>query len=49
MAVSRTRRGGKALMALSLDAEPPAELVETVRGQGFDDARLIRLGERDEG
>ncbi|HYA09109.1 MAG TPA: phosphoglycerate dehydrogenase, partial [Gaiellaceae bacterium] len=31
MAVSRTRRGGKALMALSIDTEPPAELVETVR------------------
>jgi D-3-phosphoglycerate dehydrogenase len=44
MAVSRSRRGGKALMVLSLDAEPPPELVEAVRGQGFDDARLIRLG-----
>jgi len=44
MAVSRTRRGGKALMALSLDGEPPNELVEAVREQGFDDARVIRLG-----
>jgi D-3-phosphoglycerate dehydrogenase / 2-oxoglutarate reductase len=44
MAVSRTRRGGKALMALSLDGEPPQELVDTVREQGFDDARVIRLG-----
>jgi D-3-phosphoglycerate dehydrogenase len=44
MAVSRTRRGGKALMALSLDTEPPPELVEAVRAQGFDDARLISLG-----
>lgn len=43
MAVSRTRRGGKALMALSIDTEPPAELVETVRAQGFDDARVISL------
>jgi D-3-phosphoglycerate dehydrogenase len=43
MAVSRTRRGGKALMALSLDGEPPAELLEDVREQGFDDARVIRL------
>ncbi|MGZ4258537.1 MAG: NAD(P)-dependent oxidoreductase, partial [Gaiellaceae bacterium] len=43
MAVSRTRRGGKALMALSIDTEPPADLVETVRGQGFDDARVISL------
>jgi D-3-phosphoglycerate dehydrogenase / 2-oxoglutarate reductase len=47
MAVSRSRRGGKALMALSLDAEPPPELVEEVREQGFDDARLIRLGSGD--
>jgi D-3-phosphoglycerate dehydrogenase / 2-oxoglutarate reductase len=44
MAVSRTRRGGKALMALSLDGEPPPELVQAVREQGFDDARVIRLG-----
>ena len=44
MAVSRTRRGGKALMALSLDGEPPPELVEAVREQGFDDAHVIRLG-----
>jgi hypothetical protein len=43
MAVSRTRRGGKALMALSLDTEPTAELVQAVREQGFDDARLISL------
>jgi D-3-phosphoglycerate dehydrogenase / 2-oxoglutarate reductase len=43
MAVSRTRRGGKALMALSLDSEPPPELVETFREQGFDDARVITL------
>jgi D-3-phosphoglycerate dehydrogenase len=43
MAVSRTRRGGKALMALSIDTEPPPELVEAVRGQGFDDARVISL------
>ena len=28
MAVSRTRRGGKALMALSIDSEAPRELVE---------------------
>jgi hypothetical protein len=31
-------------MALSLDGEPPPELVEAVREQGFDDARVIRLG-----
>ncbi|HET6641692.1 MAG TPA: phosphoglycerate dehydrogenase [Gaiellaceae bacterium] len=44
MAVSRTRRGGKALMALSIDTEPPPELVERVKAEGFDDARFISLG-----
>jgi D-3-phosphoglycerate dehydrogenase / 2-oxoglutarate reductase len=44
MAVSRTRRGGKALMALSLDTPPPAALVERFREEGFDDARFISLG-----
>ena len=44
MAVSRSRRGGKALMALSLDTTPPPELVEAVRSEGFDDARIIDLG-----
>ena len=44
MAVSRTRRGEKALMALSIDAEPPAELVERIHAEGFDDARVIELG-----
>jgi D-3-phosphoglycerate dehydrogenase / 2-oxoglutarate reductase len=43
MAVSRTNRGGKALMALSLDTEPPAELVEAVLEEGFDVARVISL------
>ena len=44
MAVSRTRRGGKALMALSLDAPAPPDLVERmVRQEGFDDARFISL------
>ena len=43
MAVSRTRRGGKALMALSIDSEPPPELVERIREEGFDDARFISL------
>ena len=44
MAVSRTKEGGKALMALSIDSEPPADMVERVRGEGFDDARFIHLG-----
>jgi len=44
MAVSRTKEGGKALMALAIDSEPPAELVDRIRGEGFDDARFISLG-----
>jgi D-3-phosphoglycerate dehydrogenase len=43
MAVSRTRRGGKALMALSIDSEAPQELVDRVHDEGFDDARFITL------
>ena len=43
MAVSRTRKGGKALMALSIDAQPPDDLVEHVREEGFDDARFISM------
>jgi D-3-phosphoglycerate dehydrogenase len=43
MAVSRTKEGGKALMALSIDSEPPPELLERFKGEGFDDARFIRL------
>ena len=43
MAVSRTRRGGKALMALSIDSPAPPELIERVRAEGFDDARFISL------
>jgi D-3-phosphoglycerate dehydrogenase len=44
MTVSRTRRGGKALMALSIDSEPPPMLVDRIREEGFDDARFISLG-----
>jgi D-3-phosphoglycerate dehydrogenase / 2-oxoglutarate reductase len=43
MAVSRTNRGGKALMALSVDNPPPQALIEAARAQGFDDARFITL------
>jgi D-3-phosphoglycerate dehydrogenase len=43
MAVSRTNRGGKALMALSVDSPPPDGLVEEARAQGFDDVRFISL------
>ena len=48
MAVSRTRRGEKALMALSLDTPPPPELVETLRAAGFDDAYFISLKDQTE-
>jgi D-3-phosphoglycerate dehydrogenase / 2-oxoglutarate reductase len=44
MTVSRTRRGGKALMVLTVDSPPPPELVETIRAEGFDDARVLELG-----
>jgi D-3-phosphoglycerate dehydrogenase / 2-oxoglutarate reductase len=40
MAVSRTREGGKALMALTLDSEAPADLLDQLR-TGVDEAYLI--------
>jgi D-3-phosphoglycerate dehydrogenase len=43
MTVSRTRRGGKALRAISIDTPAPPEVVETIRAEGFDDARFITL------
>jgi D-3-phosphoglycerate dehydrogenase len=43
MAVSRTKAGGKALMAFSIDSPAPPELVERVRSSGFDEARFIDL------
>ena len=45
MAVSRTRHGGKALMALSIDSPAPTELQDRLRAEGFDDARFIDLAE----
>jgi D-3-phosphoglycerate dehydrogenase len=44
MTVSRNKRGGKALMVLTVDSRPPAELVERIRAEGFDDARVLELG-----
>ena len=41
MAVSRTKEGGKALMAFSIDSPAPPELVERMRAEGFDDACFI--------
>jgi D-3-phosphoglycerate dehydrogenase len=43
MAVSRTKQGGKALMAFSIDSEAPPELVRKVSAGGFDDVRFISL------
>ena len=43
MTVSRTRRGGKALMALSIDSPAPPELVERFHAEGFDDVRFVSL------
>jgi D-3-phosphoglycerate dehydrogenase / 2-oxoglutarate reductase len=42
MAVSRTRRGGKALMALSIDQPAPPELRARLAAD-FDDARFLSL------
>jgi len=44
MAVSRTNRGGKALMAVSLDTPAPPELVASLREAGMDDVYVIQLG-----
>jgi D-3-phosphoglycerate dehydrogenase / 2-oxoglutarate reductase len=42
MAVSRTRQGGRALMALSIDTPAPPALVDRIH-EDFDDARFISL------
>jgi D-3-phosphoglycerate dehydrogenase / 2-oxoglutarate reductase len=42
MTVSRTRQGGQALMALSIDTPAPRELVQRIHSE-FDDARFISL------
>jgi len=42
MTVSRTRQGGQALMALSIDSPAPADLVQQIHTE-FDDARFISL------
>jgi len=44
MAVSRSRQGGKALMALSIDTAAPPELEERLRSEGFDEVHVIALG-----
>jgi D-3-phosphoglycerate dehydrogenase len=42
MTVSRTRQGGQALMALSIDSTAPPDLVQQIHSE-FDDARFISL------
>ncbi len=42
MAVSRTRQGGQALMALSIDTPAPPALVDRIHAE-FDDARFLSL------
>jgi D-3-phosphoglycerate dehydrogenase / 2-oxoglutarate reductase len=42
MAVSRDNKGGKAVMALSVDAPPPSDLISRLREGGFDEAHFIR-------
>jgi D-3-phosphoglycerate dehydrogenase len=44
MTVSRNNPGGKALMVLSVDTPPPDDVVEHIRAEGFDDARVVQLG-----
>ena len=44
MGVSRNEQGGRALMALTIDGEVPAELVARVQAEGFEDVRFIELG-----
>jgi D-3-phosphoglycerate dehydrogenase len=44
MAVSRTKEGGRALMAFSIDSPAPPELIERVHSEGFEGARFIDLG-----
>jgi D-3-phosphoglycerate dehydrogenase len=41
MAVSRDNKGGKAVMGLSIDAPPPADLVPHLKDGGFDEVYFI--------
>jgi D-3-phosphoglycerate dehydrogenase len=43
MTVSRNTKGGKAMMALSVDTPAPPELVERIRAAGFDEVHFISL------
>jgi D-3-phosphoglycerate dehydrogenase len=43
MAVSRSRQGGRALMAMTIDSPAPPELIERFHREGFVDGRFIAL------
>jgi D-3-phosphoglycerate dehydrogenase len=44
MAVSRSRQGGRALMAMTIDSPAPPELIERFHREGFVDGRFISVG-----
>jgi D-3-phosphoglycerate dehydrogenase len=44
MAVSRDNKGGKAVMALSVDSAPPADLVPQLHEGGFDEVYVVDVG-----
>jgi D-3-phosphoglycerate dehydrogenase len=44
MAVSRTKEGGQALMAFSIDTPATEELEHALRAMGFDDVHFVELG-----
>ncbi|MGZ4461866.1 MAG: phosphoglycerate dehydrogenase [Gaiellaceae bacterium] len=44
MTVSRNTKGGKAMMALSVDTPAPPDVVERIRATGFDEVHFISLG-----
>jgi D-3-phosphoglycerate dehydrogenase len=43
IAVSRTNKGDKALMALSIDTPAPPELVDRLFAEGFDEVHVVKL------
>jgi D-3-phosphoglycerate dehydrogenase len=43
MAVSRTKQGGQALMAFSIDSRAGADVEEALHAGGFDDVRIVDL------
>jgi D-3-phosphoglycerate dehydrogenase len=43
IAVSRTNRGDKALMAFSIDTPAPPEIVEALQSEGFDEVHVVSI------